>query len=169
MMDAELPPSVGGLRKVLFVCLGNICRSPLAQAVFLSMVDTRDESWVVDSAGINGYHDGELADARARAVAHNHGLRITHRSRQIVESDFSDFDLIVCMDMANRRALQRIRPAGATARVALLRLWDSSDDSREVPDPYYGTERDFEDVYAMCERSCQSLYNALLEEPSHGE
>lgn len=144
---------------ILFVCLGNICRSPLAEAVFTSLLirEGLDGSFHVDSAGTAGYHQGEAADPRSRACARRHGLEITHRARALVESDFSRFDLLVAMDEANAAELRRRAPDAASRRkVRLLRDWDPSGPG-EVPDPYYGDEDDFEHVWHLCDRSCPRL------------
>jgi protein-tyrosine phosphatase len=143
--------------KILFVCLGNICRSPLAEAVFANLVAEEGLSWVCDSAGTQDYHAGELADPRARACARRHGLVVGHRARGLAPSDFDHFDLLVAMDNANASDLRRRAPNPAARRkVRLMREWDPSGPG-EVPDPYYGSDSDFETVWHLCERSARGL------------
>jgi protein-tyrosine phosphatase len=147
--------------KILFVCLGNICRSPLAEAVFADFVRWEGLSGiVVDSAGTAGYHAGALADPRARACARRHGLEITHRARAVSPLDFEKFDLLVAMDESNANDLRRRAPHGARRKIRLLRDWDPSGPG-EVPDPYYGTEADFEHVWHLCDRSSPALLDVI--------
>lgn len=151
---------------ILFVCLGNICRSPLAEVAFSSLVTAEGygDTVHVDSAGTAGYHEGEAADPRSRACARRHGLEITHRARQVREADFHRFDLMVAMDESNAHELRRRAPdAAARRRVRLLREWDPSG-LGEVPDPYYGDDSDFELVFEMCRRSMPALLHEILKE-----
>ncbi len=144
---------------ILFVCLGNICRSPLAEVVFADLVEREGLSDVItaDSAGTGGYHAGEPADPRSRACARRHGLEITHRARAFVPEDFVKFDLLVVMDEANASELRRRAPnASARRKIHLLREWDPAGPG-EIPDPYYGGESDFESVWHLCERSVPGL------------
>jgi len=145
---------------ILFVCLGNICRSPLAEAVFSDLVAREGfaDRVHVDSAGTAGYHQGEAADPRSRACARRHGLEITHRARAFVAADWEAFDLIVAMDQANVAELRRRAPTPAARRkVRMFRDWDPSGPG-EIPDPYYGTEADFETVWHLCDRSSPGLW-----------
>ena len=144
---------------ILFVCLGNICRSPLAEAIFADLVRQEGLSGAIffDSAGTVGYHQGEAADPRARACARRHGLEITHRARILVPSDYERFDLLVGMDEANANDLRMRAPTAAARRkVRLMRDWDPSGPG-EVPDPYYGSEADFDQVWHLCDRSSARL------------
>jgi protein-tyrosine phosphatase len=150
--------------KVLFVCLGNICRSPLAEAVFADLVRREGEGHriQVDSAGTAGYHAGEGADPRSRACARRHGLEITHRARAVVPGDFEAFDLLVAMDGDNAADLRRRAPTASSRRkVRLLREWDPAGPG-DVPDPYYGGEADFEHVWHLCDRSSAGLLREIL-------
>jgi len=150
--------------KILFVCLGNICRSPLAEAVFADLArrEAPDQGLVVDSAGTAGYHQGELPDHRSRACARRHGLTLDHRARAVAPSDFADFDLLIAMDEANASDLRRRAPdAAARRKVRLFRDWDPAGPG-EIPDPYYGTDADFETVWDLCQRSAPGLLAEVL-------
>ncbi len=151
--------------RVCFVCLGNICRSPTAEGVFLHLVTQQGlaDRFVIDSAGTAGYHVGELPDARSRAAASRRGYRLPSRSRQFVASDFADFDWVLAMDRANQRELLRLaRTPTERAKVRLLRSFElTALKDAEVPDPYYGGESGFDEVLDICERACGSLLKEL--------
>jgi len=144
--------------KILFVCLGNICRSPIAEIVFADVILQQGLSGVVvDSAGTAGYHAGETADPRARSCARRHGLEITHRARAVLPVDFERFDLLVAMDESNANDLRRRAPSQRMrSKIRLMREWDPSGPG-EVPDPYYGSDADFDHVWHLCERSAPGL------------
>jgi len=150
---------------VLFVCLGNICRSPVAEGVFRALVAKSglEGSFVIDSAGTSGWHDGEPADARATAVAKRHGVALTGTSRRVGAPDFRRFRHIIAMDSANLRELQRLAERSAPdADIRLHREFDpQADGDRDVPDPYFGGEAGFENVHAIVERSCRGLLDEL--------
>ena len=167
-------PSIQPARsRLLFVCMGNICRSPLAEGIFAHLAEQRGVRplFTIDSCGTGGWHAGELADRRARDIARRNGINLTHRARQFEMCDIERFDLLLAMDRANLRALQG---AGASPRMArLLREFDPtiaagalSGDPPEVPDPYYGEDDGFENVYHMLTRACNGLLDALLA-PNH--
>ena len=150
--------------RVLFVCLGNICRSPLAEGVFRSLVSARglDAHYQIDSAGTGGWHVGEDPDARSMAVALKNGVRLTGRARQVSAADVDDFDYLIAMDRQNLRdltALARRREGGAA--VHLLREFDPEPGDRQVPDPYYGGDEGFDHVYQMVLRACAGLLDEL--------
>ncbi|WP_106754554.1 low molecular weight protein-tyrosine-phosphatase [Pannonibacter carbonis] len=135
---------------VLFVCLGNICRSPLAEGVFrhLTHHHAGGEPLLIDSAGTGAWHQGEAPDPRSIAVAARHGIDISgQKARQVIGADFSRFDLILAMDGSNLSDLKRMMPAQATATVRLFLDAPPCD----VPDPYYGGPTGFETVFRMVE------------------
>lgn len=156
------------MHRVCFVCLGNICRSPTAEAVFTKFVrDAALESqFVIDSAGTASYHAGELADARSRAAAERRGYSIQHRARQFQRSDFDEFDLVCAMDTDNLEGLLRLaRSPEAKQKIRLLRSFDATAaDGATVPDPYYGGERGFDEVIDICERACRGLLEHFRQE-----
>ncbi|MGH8284993.1 MAG: low molecular weight protein-tyrosine-phosphatase [Steroidobacteraceae bacterium] len=146
--------------KVLFVCLGNICRSPTAEAVFRTVLARAapELSIEVDSAGTGDYHVGEPPDLRAQAAARRRGYDMSAlRARLIEASDFERFDLILAMDRANLADLQRRAPAPFRPRVRLLLEFVSDLDETEVPDPYYGGATGFEQVLDLVEAAAHGL------------
>ncbi|RMH20302.1 MAG: low molecular weight phosphotyrosine protein phosphatase [Gemmatimonadetes bacterium] len=153
---------------VLFVCLGNICRSPLAEGVLRHRLAARglDARVAVDSAGTGAWHVGEPADARSRAVARRHGVILDGRARRVDPSDFERFDLVLAMDRSNLADLEALRPPGEVrARLALFRAFDPlADGDLDVPDPYYGGPDGFERVYEIVERACEVLAHTIEEE-----
>lgn len=151
---------------VLFVCLGNICRSPMAEGLFAEKVRTRnlEKGFAWDSAGTGAWHAGELADRRMRETALAHGLRLTSRARQVKAEDFTRFDWILAMDHENLRNLESLRPVGSSARLALMRDFDPEPGDRNVPDPYYGGQQGFETVYSILDRSTERFLEERLKE-----
>jgi len=153
---------------VLMVCLGNICRSPMAEGVFQHLLKEGglDHRIRVDSAGTGSWHVGESADIRSIRTAAGHGVHLTSSARQVQAEDFHRFDYIVAMDQSNQNNLETFRgSAGGDAALYLLREFDSEGGpGAEVPDPYYGGPRGFEDVYDMVERGCRGLLDHILEE-----
>ncbi len=152
---------------VLFVCLGNICRSPLAEGIFQHLVEEAGltDRFEIDSAGTGAWHVGERPDARAAMVASQHGVELPSRARQITDEDLKRFDYVVVMDRENLRNVQRMADAlgeEATAEIHLLRDFDpEGSEGDEVPDPYYGGASGFENVYQMVHRSCRDLLDRL--------
>ena len=152
--------------KVLFVCLGNICRSPAAEGGFLHLLEERglSDQFVVDSAGTGGWHVGNPADRRMQAAANRRGIQLPSRARQISLDDFSEFDLVLTMDDANLTAVQSLaREAGsnATATVKPMLSYGRRYSEFEVPDPYYGGEAGFEHVLDLLEDACSALLDEL--------
>ncbi|HEX6925606.1 MAG TPA: low molecular weight protein-tyrosine-phosphatase [Longimicrobiaceae bacterium] len=151
--------------RVLFVCMGNICRSPLAEAVFRHQARERgvEDMFEIDSAGTSGYHAGDPPDRRAVATARARGVTVTGVSRPIMDRDVKEFDYIVVMDSDNLAYVERLHSiVRGSARVHRLREWDPEPGGLDVPDPYYGGARGFEEVHDMVERSCAALLDHLL-------
>lgn len=151
-------------RRVLFVCLGNICRSPTAEAVFRGILAREAPALAVeaDSAGTHAYHAGSPPDPRAIAAAARRGFDLTGLRARVVEAgDFERFDLVLAMDEQNYRELRRRAPA--TARERVQRLLDFAPElgRRDVPDPYYGGATGFEDVLDLVEAAARGLIRAL--------
>jgi protein-tyrosine phosphatase len=151
--------------RILFVCLGNICRSPTAEGV-LRHVAAREAAGLtldIDSAGTADYHIGEPPDLRSQRAAARRGIDLsTLRARQVTARDFNHFDLILAMDLANLRSLERIRPAGSRARLQLfLDYHPENAGEREVPDPYYGDVDDFERVLDLSTAASRGLIARL--------
>ncbi len=148
--------------RVLFVCLGNICRSPLAEGVFTDLVAKAglDERIAADSAGTGGWHVGEPPDPRSTEVARRHGVDISlQRARRVDPRDFERFDYVVAMDASNLDHLRRL-PQG---RARLMRLLDGVPELRvrDVPDPYYDGDDGFEHVYQLVSRGCALLLDRV--------
>lgn len=153
------------LKRVLFVCLGNICRSPAAEGIMRSIVEEQGnpDEWIIDSAGTGNYHVGDLPDHRMRIHARRHGLDLTHRCRQVRTADFDDFDLIIGMDASNIANLRRIAPSPeAEAKIhAMAEYFSPSARYDYVPDPYYEGAEGFELVLDLLQDGCQNLYDQL--------
>jgi len=150
--------------RILFVCLGNICRSPLAEALFKHHVKDRQiqHFFEADSCGTSNYHIGDIPDRRTIANATRNGVQIDHRARQLSESDLESFDLILAMDHSNLRNIMRLSNASQFAhKVKLMREYDPFPEGKEVPDPYHGDERDFQEVFDILHRSTSALVDAL--------
>ncbi len=147
--------------RICFVCLGNICRSPTAEAVMRGVLARAGLAArvVLDSAGTGAWHVGEPSDPRTRAAARRRGVDIDHRGRQFGRDDFARFDLVLAMDVANQRALLAMAPDPAAAsKVRLLRSFDpAAAHGAEVPDPYYGGPDGFDRVLDVCEAACAGL------------
>jgi len=157
-MVAEVP-----MERVLFVCLGNICRSPLAEGVMRHLVEERglEDRIEVDSAGTGAWHVGEAPDPRSIDVAARNGVSLDGQSaRKVRPSDFRDFTRVIAMDGANLRDLRGIAPEDAPAELHMLRDLDP-EGSGDVPDPYYGGDDGFDRVYEMVHRSCAALLDEI--------
>lgn len=147
--------------RLLFVCLGNICRSPLAEGIFLHLAASRGvhARFEVDSAGTGGWHTGNPADPRSIAVANKHGVALPSRARQVRSSETDRWDLVLAMDAQNRDDL--IGLGFDPQRVRLIRDFDIGADAGDVPDPYYGGDDGFDTVYAMLLAACGGLLDHL--------
>ncbi len=142
--------------KIMFVCLGNICRSPTAEGVLRGLAAQAGLDVFIDSSGTSGWHNGDLPDARAMAEAKTRGYDLSaQRSTQLKSQDFHDFDLILCMDNSNIANAEQIRPAGAKAVVKLFLDYVPNQPLREVPDPYY--EHNFKAVFDLIEDAARGL------------
>jgi protein-tyrosine phosphatase len=151
------------VKKILFVCLGNICRSPLAEGIFLHLLKERGlaRGYSVDSAGTGGWHVGEPPDERALAAAARRGVPLACTGRQVHPKDFRDFDHILAMDKTNRDALLALCPPAERSKVRLMRDYDPHAPGADVPDPYYGDAGGFDAVFDMLHRSCGRLIDEL--------
>lgn len=156
---------------ICFVCLGNICRSPTAEGVFLHLVEQAGlaDRFVIDSAGTGDWHVGERADPRALAEAKRRGVRLPSIARQVVAGDFARFDLLLAMDRRNRADLLGMaRSEPARQKVRLFREFDpTASPEAEVPDPYHGGDQGFAEVFDICWRASEGLL-ARLREGSEG-
>ena len=153
--------------KVLFVCMGNICRSPTAHGVLQKLVDKAglSEQIIVDSAGTISYHAGEPPDARSAQTALSHGVDLSsQRSRQVTMADYDEQDYILAMDFDNLRNLQQQCPEHLQKKLALLLSYHPDEFLDEVPDPYYGGASGFEQVYEMVDIACQHLLEHLKQQ-----
>ncbi|XP_028653587.1 low molecular weight phosphotyrosine protein phosphatase isoform X1 [Erpetoichthys calabaricus] len=145
-------------KSVLFVCLGNICRSPIAEAVFRKMASDNGvvDQWRIDSAATSTYEIGNPPDYRGLACMRKHGIAMNHIARQITKDDFVKFDYILCMDESNLRDLNRKAKQNCNAKIELLGSYDPQK-QLIIEDPYYGNEEDFETVYQQCFRCCKAF------------
>lgn len=154
-------------KSILFVCLGNICRSPAAEGVMRALVEKSGiEGITIDSAGTYGGHRGDLPDPRMRAAAQNRGYLLTHRSRLIREEDFEKFDRILVMDDMNYETVNRLAPSRKAGDkiYRMIKFCHSFPDRTYIPDPYYEGHEGFELVLDMLEDGCQHLLEDLLDE-----
>jgi protein-tyrosine phosphatase len=148
------------MTRVLFVCMGNICRSPTAQAVFRHAVKATSLGHVIecDSAGTHAYHIGEAPDRRSQRAAASRGYDMSAlRGRQVSSRDFAEFDHVLAMDRQNLAALARLCPPAYAGKLALFCDFDEQYSGQDVPDPYYGDARDFERVLDLCEQVSAKL------------
>ena len=153
--------------KVLFVCLGNICRSPIAQGIFEDSLKSNPSAdsiiSFVDSAGTANYHIGKLPDERMRKTAIENGFNIDHlRGRQVSANDFSAFDYIFAMDKRNYENLMKICPESQKSKVSLFLSHHETSNLTEVPDPFHGDEQDFIDVLNLIKEGSTSILKKIL-------
>lgn len=152
------------MTKVLFVCLGNICRSPTADGIFRELLvrEKLDQKVLVDSAGTGDWHVGKAPDVRTVAAARQRGYDLSVlRARQVSARDFAEFDYVLAMDKFNLMDLQRMKPSTYTGHLGLFLEFGSRGDYREVPDPYHGSKDDFELVLDLVEDAAQGLLNHI--------
>lgn len=148
---------------VLFVCLGNICRSPVAEGVFSRLVSEKGLSHLfeIDSAATSANHIGESPDPRTLRNSTRNNLHLTHKARQLQVSDFHRFDYILAMDKNNLRDILKVAPPEYSAQVALFASFDPDPRFEEVPDPYFGSEPDFQRVYELCEQAANHFLQTI--------
>jgi protein-tyrosine phosphatase len=154
-------------KKILFVCLGNICRSPAAEGVMLRLLKEKnlETEFEIDSAGILNYHAGELPDSRMRAHATRRGYNLVHRSRQVRTEDFYDFDLIIGMDDRNMDDLHDRAPSPQEwTKIHRMTDYCTRFHTDHVPDPYYGGSEGFEYVLDVLEDACSALLTSLTQD-----
>lgn len=153
--------AVAARYRILFVCMGNICRSPIAEAVTRTLAQRLDPAALLDfdSAGTHGhFHAGEAPDARARRVALKRGYDVSrHRARSVIDADFARFDRILAMDEANLSGLQRWCPEEHRSKLGLFLDYAPGLGISEIPDPYYGAESGFDRVVDLCELAARGL------------
>ena len=158
------------MTKVLFVCLGNICRSPLAEGLFRKAVDSSHfaDRIICDSCGTSNYHIGELPDSRTRENAWQYGLELSHRARQFSLDDFHKFDFILAMDRQNLSVIQQWQKENTIEypNLSLMREFDPLQSHPDVPDPYFGGPGGFQEVFDILARSSDRLLQHVISEIS---
>ncbi len=156
------------IKKILFVCLGNICRSPAAEGVFNQKIKERnlEQYFFVDSAGTGNWHVGNLADPRMRETALVRGIELTSRSRQIVEQDLYEFDYILVMDrenLQNVKSLIKDKSFPISTKIKLILSYSNKFQIDEVPDPYYGGQNGFDKVLDLLDDAIDGLIESLID------
>lgn len=155
------------MTRVLFVCMGNICRSPTAEAVFRRFAAQRGllGELEIDSAGTHGYHVGETPDARTQRAATERKYDLSElHARKVAPEDLEYFDLVLAMDRSNLESLRKLCPANRLHRLKLFMSYARQFDDDEVPDPYYGLAHDFDLVLDMIEDAAEGLLDSILRE-----
>ena len=156
------------IKKILFVCLGNICRSPAAEGIFKKKIKERDleKLFVVDSAGTGGWHVGNLADRRMLEAALSRGIELTSRSRKIDHNDLYEFDHILVMDKDNLNAVKLLikdHTDPINSKIRLILSYSKKSQLDEVPDPYYGGQNGFENVLDLLDDAIDELIDSLID------
>ena len=153
-------------KKVLFVCLGNICRSPMAEGIFRDLVKKKglQEQFFIDSCGTSGQHVGEMADYRGRKVLLKHGIEFQHHARKISAKDLDQFDLILAMDSQNLFEIHRLAKPNQRGKVKLMMEFSNQFPAeRNVYDPYYDGEEKFEEVFLLLSECSSVLLQSIIE------
>ncbi len=156
------------VKKILFVCLGNICRSPAAEGIFIQKIKDKDleNLFVVDSAGTGGWHVGNLPDRRMREATLSRGIELTSRSRKIDENDLNEFDHILVMDKDNLNAVKSLITDDMdhiNSKIKLILSYSKTSELDEVPDPYYGGQNGFEKVLDLLNDAIDELIDSLID------
>ena len=156
------------VKKILFVCLGNICRSPAAEGIFNQKIKERDleNFFIVDSAGTGNWHVGNLPDQRMRSTALSRGIELNSRSRQIEENDLYEFDQILVMDKDNLNAVKSLtkdQKNPINSKIKLILNYSKNSQLDEVPDPYYGGQNGFEKVIDLLDDAIDGLIDSLMD------
>lgn len=150
--------------KLVFVCLGNICRSPTAEGLFIHKVNQAglENYFYIDSAGTAAYHVGESANSKSQATANKHGVHLPSKARKFEYADFEEFDLILAMDSENLSNIRELdRKNKFSEKIKMMREFDPDPGNGEVPDPYYGGQEGFENVFRVLDRSTEALLQEL--------
>jgi protein-tyrosine phosphatase len=153
---------------VLFVCLGNICRSPLAEGIFKKKVKDANLGQLItsDSAGTSHWHVDELPDKRSVDIARRNGIELDHYGRQIVQNDLNDFDYIIAMDGDNYNDIIRLKEnyGNGKAEIILMRYFDDQQSGTDIPDPYYGGPNGFQNVFDLLDESLSNFLDKIIDD-----
>ncbi len=150
--------------KIIFVCLGNICRSPTGEGVFQHLVNERglQSYFQIDSAGTSAFHIGEPANSKSQWTANQHGIKLNSRASKFTSQDLEEYDLIIAMDHDNLQNIKQLDKTGNYSdKIRLMRDFDPDPGDGAVPDPYYGGMKGFENVFQIVKRSCEALLDLL--------
>lgn len=157
--------------KVLFVCLGNICRSPLAEAIFQKLIEEHQltDRISCDSCGNSNYHIGGQPDQRTVKNALQNGVVLNHKARQFSSDDFNKFDFIIPMDKSNLSNILKFEEANTTkATIQLMRDYEDEGECMDVPDPYFGGEDGFQEMFDILDRSCKKMMTSMINDQNNG-